>query len=144
MNDNSPATGFIDSNVWLYAFIEGQDRKKHDAAKQLLQTCEPVLSTQVINEVCVNLLRKTDFTESDIGNLIASFYEKYEVVAPNRSILLSASELRERYSLSFWDSLVICSALFAGTPVLYSEDMQDGLVIEERLRILNPLNLEES
>lgn len=110
----------------------------------MLERCEPVLSTQVINEVCVNLLRKTDFTESDIGRLITSFYEKYEVVTPNRTILLTASTLRERYSLSFWDSIIVSSALSADTPVLYSEDMQDGLVIEERLHILNPLNREHS
>jgi len=144
MNGDKPATGFIDSNIWLYAFIQSQNRDKHDAAKQLLERCEPVLSTQVINEVCVNLLRKTDFTESDIGRLITSFYEKYEVVAPNRTILLTASMLRERYALSFWDSIIVSSALSANVPVLYTEDMQDGLVVEDHLQVLNPLNSEHS
>lgn len=107
----------------------------------MLERCRPVLSTQVINEVCINLLKKTDFTESDIGCLITSFFERFEVVVPNHAILLNASNLRARYSLSFWDSLIVSTALFANTSVLYSEDMQDGFVLEEGLRILNPLNL---
>jgi predicted nucleic acid-binding protein len=52
--------------------------------------------------------------------------------------LMTASELRQRYSVSFWDSLVISSALQANVPVLYSEDLQHEQVIEDRLKIINP------
>jgi predicted nucleic acid-binding protein len=54
-------------------------------------------------------------------------------------VFLAASELREEYSLSFWDSLVVSAALLSGAEVIYSEDMQDGLVIRETLQIINPL-----
>jgi predicted nucleic acid-binding protein len=46
--------------------------------------------------------------------------------------------LREQYAFSFWDSLIVSSALHAEAAVLYSEDMQDGLVVEKRVRIINP------
>ena len=52
--------------------------------------------------------------------------------------MLSASELREAYSLSYWDSLIAATALEAGAAILYSEDMQDGLWINARLQIVNP------
>ena len=95
MSGNS-SIGFVDTNIWLYAFIGTQDRGKHEAAQDLLRQCRPVISTQVINEVCTNLLRKTQSSESEIGRLIASFYDEYEVIALNRSILEHASKLRAR------------------------------------------------
>lgn len=138
MPDNQVTTCFIDTNIWLYAFIETDDSVKSATARTLIQETEPVLSTQVINEVCVNLLRRANFTEEQVSRLIESFYEKYPVIELNRSVLLTASRLRQRYSLSFWDSTIVASALGAGVSILYSEDMQHGLTIEKRLQVLNP------
>jgi hypothetical protein len=56
-----------------------------------------------------------------------------------KPLLLKASTLREQYAFSFWDSMIVSSALHANVSVLYSEDMQDGLVVENRMRIINPL-----
>jgi predicted nucleic acid-binding protein len=53
--------------------------------------------------------------------------------------LLKASTLRGQYALSFWDSMIVSGALHVNISVLYSEDMQDGLVIENKVRIRNPL-----
>lgn len=88
--------------------------------------------------MCVNLLRRANFAEEQIAQLVESFYEKYRVIELIRSVLLMASQLRQRYSLSFWDSTIVATALSAGVPILYSEDMQHGLVIEEQLQIRNP------
>jgi predicted nucleic acid-binding protein len=54
-------------------------------------------------------------------------------------VFLFASELREEYSLSFWDSLIVSAAFLSGAEIIYSEDMQAGLVIRENLKIVNPL-----
>lgn len=138
MPDDQPAICFVDTNVWLYAFIEGDDAAKSAIARKLIQDIEPVINTQVINEVCLNLIRRANFTEAQVSQLIESFYEKYQVVELNKSVLLTASRLRQRYSLSYWDSMILASALSANVPILYSEDMQHGLVIEARLRVFNP------
>jgi predicted nucleic acid-binding protein len=58
----------------------------------------------------------------------------------DENILLKSSDLREAYSLSFWDGLIVASSLAANAEILYSEDMQDGLLIEKRLKIINPFN----
>ena len=129
---------FIDTNIWLYAFIQTDDSAKHFTASRLLQKAEPVLSTQVINEICANLIRKVDLSEKKISQLVRSFYEKYQIIEFNKSILLTASGLREKYSLSFWDSLIVASALSVPVSVLYSEDLQHGLKISKRLQVLNP------
>lgn len=136
---DSPATAcFVDTNIWLYAFIETDEATKSARARTLLQENEPVVSTQVINEVCINLLRRANFTEEHIAQLVESFYEKYRVIELTKMVLLSASQLRQQYALSFWDSMIVAAALSAGVPVLYSEDMQHGLTIEEGLQIRNP------
>lgn len=138
MTVNAKPLCFIDTNIWLYAFIEEDDITKSAIARQLLQTIEPVISTQVINEVCVNLLKRQILTEEQVRTLIASFYEKYQVVELTRSVLSRASDLRQRYSLSFWDSMIIASALEADITTIYSEDMHHGLMIANKLQIRNP------
>ncbi len=138
MPDSMSGPCFVDTNIWLYAFIDTDGKAKSDAARELLQSSEPVVSVQVINEVCVNLLKRAAFTEEQLRELIVAFYEKYRVAELTESTLLMASEMRERYSLSFWDSQIVSSALAAGVGVLYSEDMQHGLSVEGRLEIANP------
>ena len=97
-----------------------------------------MVSTQVINETCVNLLRHVAFSEASIRQLVAAFYEKYAVADVDRDSLLDASQLREGYSLSFWDSLIVACARRSSCDVLYTEDMQDGLRIDGKLTIVNP------
>jgi predicted nucleic acid-binding protein len=130
---------FIDTNIWLYAFTVGNDPEKTVRAKALIEAQSAVfVSTQVINEACVNLIKKAHFSEQQIQQLIESFYAKYAVVEFNKPLLLKASTLRGQHTFSFWDSLIVASALSSNATVLYSEDMQDGLVIENRLCIVNP------
>lgn len=129
---------FIDTNIWLYAFLNTDEPKKSALAKELLQQTEPILSVQVINEICVNLIKKADFNEEQISQLIEALYEKYPIVEIDETILLTASDLRQEYALSFWDSMIIACALAGSVEILYSEDMQHGLVIRENLQIKNP------
>ncbi len=138
--DAEPENCFVDTNIWLYALIEGDDPQKTARAKALLEASRAIMvSTQVINEVCINLLKKAQFSEPQVQQLIESFYAKYRVVELHTALLLKASALRERYAFSFWDSLIVSSALHAEAAVLYSEDMQDGLVVENRVQIIHPL-----
>jgi predicted nucleic acid-binding protein len=137
--DTAPASCFVDTNIWLYAFVEGDDRRKSARAKSLLEASRAVIvRPQVINEVCVNLIKKAQFFEPQVQQLIESFYAKYVVVEVSQGLLVKASALREQYSFAFWDSIIVSSALHAGASVLYSEDMQSGLVVENRVRIVNP------
>jgi predicted nucleic acid-binding protein len=129
---------FVDTNIWLYALIVNDDAQKHQIAAEIVQGGNVVVSTQVINETCVNLLRKANLSETQLYDLIVSFYAKYEVIATEAQVLLRASRLRAQYSLSFWDSLVVAGAIESGCNVLYTEDMQDGLIVAEQLTVVNP------
>lgn len=140
-------TIFIDSNIWLYRFLADQDPDpKEDARKRqiaisLTNLKNIVVSTQVINEICSVLKRKVNFSETEISQLIEEFEQQCQVMDVTTSILKRASQLRMNYHLSFWDGLIVASALSGNANILYSEDMQDGLIVEERLTIINPFKI---
>ncbi|MEZ4831334.1 MAG: PIN domain-containing protein [Caldilineaceae bacterium] len=130
---------FIDTNVWLYAFIASQDERKSNLANKLIQKSRStIVSVQVINEVCANLVKREQFTPAQTRDVISDFYATCVVVGQDEIVLIMATELRERYSLSHWDSLIVASAIISGATTLYSEDLHDGLVIDQKLTVMNP------
>jgi len=137
-NVKPEATYFIDTNIWLYSFIQGQNSEKNKIAKTIVKENEIVISTQIVNEICVNLIKKVGFSEIEIQNLTSSLYRKYTVFELSQDILLNASKIRTNHSFSFWDSIVAASALDCDADYLISEDMQDGFLLESRLKIMNP------
>ena len=138
---------FIDSNIWLYRFLDDQhtdpqeDARKRKIAVELTNEQGILTSTQVINEVCSVLKRKTNLAEEDIYQLIEEFEEQCHVINLTTFILNKASLLRTNYNLSFWDSLIVATALCADVDILYSEDMQHQLIVEEQLTIINPFQV---
>ena len=139
-NIQPDATYFIDTNVWLYSFIQFQDVAKTESAKGIIKQCSIVISTQVVNEICVNLVRKVDFSEEKIRDLVESLYSKYAVFELSQDVLLKASEIRGNHNFSFWDSIVVASAYECEADYLLSEDMQDGFKLQDRLIIVNPFS----
>jgi len=94
--------------------------------------------TPVVNEVCVNLIRKAGFDEARIERLVRAFYRRCVVVTVEQAALIEACRLRTRYSLSYWDPVIVATARAAGCATLYSEDMGDGQVIDGAMTIVNP------
>lgn len=129
------AKSFVDSNVWLYTFMESSIKTAQ--AAELLNTQNIILSTQVINEICANLLKKARYTENEIQQTVHNIYANYEVVIINQAIILHASTLREKNAISYWDSLIVATAIKNNCTILYSEDMQHTQVIQNA-KIINP------
>jgi len=130
---------FLDSNIWLYAFIKGPlVGEKNAIAGELARKTGLVVSYQVINEVCTNLLRKGAFGEDKIREVIDDFFTECTVSALNQDSLTNASLLREKHDFSFWDSLLISAALIENVTTFYSEDMHDGMIVSGRMQIVNP------
>ena len=84
------------------------------------------------------MIKKVNFSEGKIQNLIESLYRKYTVFELSQDILLKASKIRANQNFSFWDSIVAASALDCDADYLISEDMQDGFKLENKLTIINP------
>jgi predicted nucleic acid-binding protein len=138
------AVSFIDTNVWLYRLFDDQKlevaerERKRNIAISITSHPEIIISTQVVNEVAANLIKKAAFNEDKIKAVIQSLYSRCTVVDFNLTIFESASDIRSRYNFSFWDSLIVACALGVGANILYSEDMQNGLIVAGQLKIVNP------
>jgi predicted nucleic acid-binding protein len=130
---------FIDSNVFLYAFSDKNHNKQQLAYRFLTELVSSiVVSTQVVNEVSVNCLKKLQLNNIQVLAIQQAFYHKYRVQILSEEVVLSATQLRERYQLSYYDSLIVAAALIGGCEILFSEDMQHDLLVEQRLHIINP------
>jgi len=132
---------FVDSNLWLYAFVlRPGEESKHARALPLVEARNRyTISTQVVSEVSANLLKKAGMPEVDILDIVEGFYRRCRVINTGLECHRTASRLRSVHRFSFWDSLIVAAALEAGCDTLYSEDMQHGQVVAEKLTILNPL-----
>ena len=128
---------FIDTNIIVYLYTSTEEEKRHRAAEILLES-EPITSTQTLNEISNVLSKKYSFSWADIAKVHAEVCSqmKIEIVSPQS--ITSAYGIAEKYRFSFYDSLILTSALEARCGVLYSEDFQHNQVIEGRLTIINP------
>lgn len=133
---------FVDTNILMYAH-DAAAGAKHVRAKALLEdlwrTRSGVISTQILQELCVNLRRKAARPlDSTAIREIVTDYLTWQVVVNTGESVLEALEMESRYGVSFWDALVIQAAESSGAAVFYSEDLSDGQSYGS-VRVVNPL-----
>ncbi len=137
-----PDKFFVDTNILLYA----HDRSagvKHERARQPLERLwtsgEGVLSTQVLQELCINLRRKIahPLPVEEIRQIIQD-YLSWEIVVNTPASTLHALDIEVRYKMSFWDALILHAAESAGAAVVYSEDLATGQKYGA-VQVVNPL-----
>lgn len=134
---------FVDTNILLYAHDLATGVKHQRAetlVEQLWDSRLGVLSTQVLQELCVSLQRKTAHPPAakEIRALIED-YLAWEVVTNTGASVLEGLDIAERYRISFWDALILHAAETAGTPILLSEDLSDGQRYGT-VRVVNPFS----
>jgi predicted nucleic acid-binding protein len=127
---------FIDSNIFLYAFTTKDINKQKISAEIICKNY--TISTQVINEVSSNMIKKLNFSNQDVNDFVLNCYEQYYIVNFSKEIFIKASTIRIDYNISYYDSLIIATALENNCTILYSEDMQHNQIIEDILTIKNP------
>ena len=130
---------FFDTNIFIYMYAASELQKK-EVSLSLLDSCDCVTSTQAINEICNVLTRKIQTPFEDIKKIVNDIHNICEVRLVQKQAALNALDLKERYGFSFFDCLMISSALESSCGILYSEDMADGQMIEGKLKIINPFN----
>jgi predicted nucleic acid-binding protein len=127
-------SAFFDTNILVYAQQTGV---KADRARALLAGGGR-LSVQVLNEFTAVSRRKQGKEWREIGEAISDLLVLVEPpLALTLDLHAAARALAEDHGLSFYDALIVASAVEAGCDVLYSEDMQDGRTIGG-LVIANP------
>ena len=125
---------FVDTNVVLYLLDDGP---KADRAEAVMAQ-GPRISVQVLNEALVNCRRKAGLSWDETNIFLSGIM----ALCPVDDITLHTHEvgraLAERYGFSVYDAMIVAAALIAGCSTLYTEDMQDGLLVEGQLRLVNP------
>ena len=125
---------FADTNVILYLLDDGP---KADRAEEVLGQ-GPRISVQVLNEALVNCRKKAGLSWEDAGAFLAGVQAICQVEDLTAETHLVGRALAEKYRMSVYDAMIVAAALIADCTTLWSEDMQDGLVVEDQLRIVNP------
>ncbi|NLO49614.1 MAG: PIN domain-containing protein [Bacteroidales bacterium] len=130
---------FIDTNIWVYARVEGTDLEKHKKAISFLRNLSNrvIISTQVINKF-YSALSKNMIAEAKIQSAIEQILPDVELNKLSLNTIRKSWEIKLKYQLSIYDSLIIASALEADCKILYTEDLQHNQLIEGKLRIINP------
>jgi len=126
---------FFDTSVLLYLLSD--DSEKADRVEQLLAE-RGTISVQVLNEFAAVALRKLGMPVGDVREIL----DTVRAVCGVESVTLATHDrglaINERYGFSLYDSILVSSALIVGAKVLYSEDLQDGQVVDGQLRVANP------
>jgi len=133
----SGARAFVDTNVIVYAFTNDEPEKR-EIALNFLDTCTPVVSQQVLREFANVLIKKKSVEVQAIVNTLREITQVAELAEEKSSLVYDALGTHEKYGYSFYDSLIIEAAMTADCSILLSEDMQDGQIIGDKLRITNP------
>ena len=133
---------FVDTNILMYAHDTAagdKHRRARALVEELWDTRAGVVSTQVLQELAVNLRRRAKKPlDAKATRDVVSDYLAWHVVVNSGDSILDALDLETRYRLSFWDALVIHAAHAAGAEILYSEDLSDGQR-SGTVRVKNPL-----
>ncbi len=128
---------FLDTNILIYCYTK-TELEKQIKARQVANLSNTVISTQVLKEL-TNILRKKFNIEWPIIHSVLTEVEgNFEIYENNANSIRRACEIADKYQFSFYDSLIIAAALYSNCKILFSEDLQNGQLIERVLMIKNP------
>ena len=126
---------FLDSNIILY--LLSSDQRKADISERLVEG-GGVISVQVLNEVANVMRRKLVCDWREITDVLQTCESLLEVVSLTLSTHRSACRIAARYGFSFYDAVIVSSAMESGCHRLWTEDLQDGHKLDDGLVIRNP------
>ena len=133
---------FLDTNVFVYAFdptAPAKQKRAHELVARALRDGRGAISYQVVQEFCAVASRKfaDPLTPADLVRYLQGVLAPLCEIHSSVALCEKALRIREDTGYSFYDSLVMAAAVRLSCDVLYTEDLQDGRVIE-RVRIINP------
>ena len=121
---------FVDTNVLIYAHdVSAGDKhiRAQELIRELWQSGEGCLSIQVLQEFYVNATQKvTRLLTPDIAAQIVGDLAVWQVHRPGVEDVLNAIRMQNRYQISFWDAMIIASAIQLGCRQIWSEDLNPG------------------
>ena len=129
---------FLDTNLIIYLYSETEAQKR-DVAYKCLNHNDCVISTQILNEASNVWTKKYNLCTDTIKKYLKNVEQVCdEVIVIQTNTVYKALDLKENYGYSFFDCLMLASALESGCDIILTEDMSDGQIIENLLKIKNP------
>ncbi|PSB17944.1 PIN domain-containing protein [Phormidesmis priestleyi ULC007] len=130
---------FLDTNLWVYVYAKNSiDKTQAIEALIADPSSQLQVSTQVLGELFNVLVRKKFTSQADAANIIFELISDFAVIEIDAPKVMQAIRINQCYGYTYWDSLIVATALLSNCIILYSEDMQHNQLIENQLRILNP------
>lgn len=108
---------FLDTNILIYGYSQDESDKQQRAVT-CTQSGNVWISTQVLNETINVLRRKFSLEYSQISNVVQEFNESFKITVVSLTTIEMALKLAERYQYSYFDSLIVASALEVGCNIL--------------------------
>jgi len=132
---------FVDTNIYIYFLLDDEETSdKTQKAQKLinqLQHKEIIISVQILHEI-YNTLLKYKINDNLIRKKLDFIISKTKITETNLYTIEKCWEIKNRYNYSYWDSLIIASAIQADCHKLLTEDMQHGQTIDMKVEIENP------
>jgi len=129
---------FLDTNILVYLYSENEPEKRN-AACQALNNYDCVTSIQALNEASNVWVRKFGWS----GEKIKAHLDNIETVCDEimliqKKTIIKAVDLKDQYGYSYYDCLMLASALEYKCNVILTEDMSNGQIIDDEMKIINP------
>jgi predicted nucleic acid-binding protein len=132
---------FIDTNVWVYLYAKTPIDKYQKAYDIIEQEFENILlSSQVLGELYNVLTRKKIASTKDAQRIVVELVDAFPVAAVSADLVLKAVQLQLAHQYSYWDSLIITTAILNRCSRLYSEDLHAGQEFEGVTTIVSPFS----
>jgi predicted nucleic acid-binding protein len=132
---------FVDTNVLVYRFDVGKPEKQKAADawfSRLWEIRNGRLSFQVLREFYVTVTKKLpNQLETGAARNVVRSLLAWKPIACSDRLISSAWEIEDRYSISWWDALIVAAAREHECTILLTEDLQDGQVLAG-VRVTNP------
>ncbi|MBK7107317.1 MAG: PIN domain-containing protein [Ignavibacteriae bacterium] len=135
---------FFDTNLIVYMFDKSESVKREkvkDLLNQFFGKARLIISTQVVNEFLNVSLKyvENSLTEKKALDKIDFLNELFEIVSLDLGTIVVALNIKNKYKFSYWDSLIIASAIENECNLLFTEDLNHDQIINSKLLIKNPL-----
>lgn len=127
----------IDTNILIYLHEINPVSDKRLIASELVSD-GPLISSQVVSEYLNVCHRRLKMTKQECLDSLMGWLPFCDLAVFKLSVFNTAIHLVEKYQFQMFDGVIVASALISDCSILYSEDMQHDLLIENKLRIINP------
>jgi predicted nucleic acid-binding protein len=129
----------LDTNIWVYLYAKNPPDKSVKV-RELVNNhfTSIIISTQILGELYNVLTKKKLKPKDEAKQIILEMVTNFTIVEIDVLKVMTALEINSTYGYTYWDSLVVATALQHNCDILYSEDMQANQLIEKKTRIVNP------